>query len=80
MMWPDPVIGGKSKANRTPWLLTTAFSLASVPALSICCGFTAGSLPIGFHMGARPFQEQTLLNVAYAYEQASDWRNRKPPV
>lgn len=77
---PDPAIESKSDANRTPWLLTTAFSLASVPALSICCGFTAGNLPIGLQLCARPFQEQTLLNLAYAYEQANDWRNRKPPV
>ena len=77
---PDPVIDSKNNTNRMPWLLTTAFSLASIPAASICCGFTAENLPIGLQIGGRPFEEGKILNVAYAYEQANDWRNRKPPI
>ena len=77
---PDPAIVSKNNINRTPWLLTTAFSLASIPAASICCGFTGENLPIGLQIGGRPFEEGKILNVAYAYEQANDWRNRKPPI
>ena len=77
---PDPVIENKEKSNRNPSGLTTTFSLASCPALSINCGFTADNLPIGLQIGGRPFEEQTILNVAYAYEQNHDWHARRPPI
>ena len=60
--------------------LTTTFSLASSPALSICCGFTKENLPIGLQIGGKPFAEQTILNVAYAYQQATDWHTKRPPI
>ena len=77
---PDPVIDSREKTSRTPWLLTTAFSLASIPAMSICCGFTNEGLPIGLQIGGRPFDETTLLKVSHAYEQNTEWHNRKPPI
>ena len=77
---PDPVIDNKEKTNRNRSGLTTSFSLASSPALSICCGFTSDNLPIGFQIGGKPFDEQTVLNVAYAYEQSTDWHTRRPPI
>ena len=77
---PDPVIDSKQNSNRNRSGLTTSFSLSSSPALSICCGFTSENLPIGLQIGGRPFEEQTILNVAYGYEQATDWHTRKPPI
>ena len=77
---PDPLIDSKENSNRNRAGLTTSFSLASSPALSICCGFTSENLPIGLQIGGRPFEEQTILNVAYAYEQATDWHIRRPPI
>jgi len=61
-------------------MLTTAFSLASMPALSICCGFTSLGLPIGLQLGGGPFQEETLLKVAHAYEQNTPWHTRRPAL
>jgi len=77
---PDPAIDSKENSNRNRSGLTTSFSLASAPALSICCGFTKEHLPIGLQLGGRPFEEQTILNVAYAYQQATDWHARRPPI
>ena len=77
---PDPVIDAKENANRNRSGLTTTFSLASSPAISIGCGFTAGGLPIGLQIGGRPFDEQRVFNVAYAYQQNTDWHTRRPPV
>jgi len=77
---PDPTIDSQKSAGRTPWLLTAAFSLANVPAASICCGFTSDGLPIGIQIAGRPFEEGKILNLAYAYEQANEWRNRKPQI
>jgi Asp-tRNA(Asn)/Glu-tRNA(Gln) amidotransferase A subunit family amidase len=77
---PDPVIDSKERSQRNRAGLTTAFSLASAPALSLCCGFTAANLPIGLQIGGKPFAEQTVLNVAYAYQHATDWHRRRPPI
>jgi aspartyl-tRNA(Asn)/glutamyl-tRNA(Gln) amidotransferase subunit A len=55
-------------------------SLAGVPALSVPCGFSESGLPIGLQVIGRPFDEATILRVAHAYEQASRWRHRRPPV
>ena len=59
------------------------YSLAGVPALSIPCGFTSegdGALPLAMQIAGRPFEEDTVLRLAHAYEQATPWRNRMPPV
>lgn len=77
---PDPVIDSKEKAFRNSANLTPIFSLASTPALSINCGFTSQDLPIGLQIGGKPFDEETVLKVAYAYEQSTTWHNRKPPI
>jgi len=57
---------------------TTPASLAGVPAISLPCGFTQSGLPIGLQLIARRFEEPTLLRTAYAYEQATTWRDRHP--
>ena len=59
---------------------TAPFNLASVPALSINCGFTSENLPIGLQMAGRPFEEATLFRLAHAYQQATDWHTRRPPI
>ena len=59
------------------------YSLSGVPALSIPCGFTSsgeGGLPLALQIAGRPFAEATVLNAAYAYEQATPWHNRRPPI
>lgn len=59
------------------------YSLSGAPALSIPCGFTTegqGALPLALQIAGRPFAEPTVLNLAYAYEQATPWHNRKPPI
>lgn len=59
---------------------TAPFNLASVPALSVGCGFTSQDLPVGLQVAGKPFDEATLFRVAHAYQQATDWHTRRPPV
>jgi len=59
---------------------TSPFNLANTPALSINCGFTAENLPVGLQIIGKPFDEAKLFQVAHAYEQATDWHTRRPPV
>jgi len=58
---------------------TLPVNIAGIPAISIPAGF-AGNLPIGMQIMGKPFSEETLLHIAFAYEQATDWHKRKPPL
>ncbi|CAG0963584.1 partial Glutamyl-tRNA(Gln) amidotransferase subunit A, partial [Anaerolineae bacterium] len=58
-------------------VFTLAQSLAGIPTISIPCGFADG-LPVGLQVLARAFDETRMLQVAYAYEQATEWHTRKP--
>ncbi len=60
-------------------VFTLAQALAGIPAISIPCGFADG-LPVGLQLMGRAFDETHILQVAYAYEQATDWHTRKPSV
>ncbi len=56
------------------------FNFLGVPALSVPIGFTAGGLPAGLQLVGRPFAEGTLLQVAAAYQGATDWHERLPAI
>ena len=58
-------------------VLTIPANMAGIPAISVPCGFVDG-LPIGMQLQAPAFGEETLLRVAHAYEQATDWHTRRP--
>lgn len=57
--------------------LTLPFNLAQLPAISFPCGFTRGGLPIGLQVAGKPFEEGTILRVAHAYQQLTDWHRRE---
>lgn len=67
---------------------TIPFNLAGLPALSVPCGFSPPSggvdigpnLPIGLHIAGRPFDESTVLRIGFAYQSATDWHRRRPPL
>jgi aspartyl-tRNA(Asn)/glutamyl-tRNA(Gln) amidotransferase subunit A len=48
--------------------------------VSVPCGFTSEGLPIGLLIAAKPFQEEMALRVAYAYERATSWHERRPDL
>ena len=75
----DPIRTSKEDAVPLSYLQTRTFNLASAPAVSIPCGFSDEGLPVGLQIGGRPGADQTVLNVAYAYEQATDWHAQRPP-
>lgn len=55
---------------------TRPFNVWGIPTISIPCGFTTDNLPIGLQLAAPPWQEDLLLQVAQAYEEATDWHTR----
>jgi aspartyl-tRNA(Asn)/glutamyl-tRNA(Gln) amidotransferase subunit A len=60
--------------------MTRPGNLTGLPAVSLPCGYTADSLPVGLQLIGRHYDEATLLRVAYAYEQATPWHKMFPPI
>ncbi len=54
-------------------------ALAGLPAISVPAGFSEG-MPVGVQVMAKPFAEETVFRVAYAYEQATKWHEMWPSV
>lgn len=61
-------------------MYTIPASLAGLPAISVPCGFSSIGLPIGLQLMGRPFEENIVLRVAYAYEHATNWRSKRPVI
>ncbi len=59
-------------------IYTISTNLAGLPALSLPCGFDDAGMPIGLQIIGSYFDEVTVLRVAHAYEQATDWHKKKP--
>jgi aspartyl-tRNA(Asn)/glutamyl-tRNA(Gln) amidotransferase subunit A len=59
-------------------IYTVAPALAGVPALSQCCGFTKGNLPIGLQIIGPPLGEEAVFRVAGEYQRRTDWHKRLP--
>jgi len=58
---------------------TVPANLAGIPAISVPAGFV-NNLPVGMQIMAKPFAEDTLIRVAHAYEQATEWHKRLPVI
>ena len=59
---------------------TIPFNFLSLPAISIPCGFSTEGLPVGLQIVGKAFDEAGILQIAHAYEQATDWATRRPTM
>jgi aspartyl-tRNA(Asn)/glutamyl-tRNA(Gln) amidotransferase subunit A len=77
-----PTIEGHDAVEQAGRLtrFTAPFNLAGLPALSIPCGFTSESLPIGLQIVSRPWAESKVLNAGYSYEQVTSWHQNFPQI
>jgi aspartyl-tRNA(Asn)/glutamyl-tRNA(Gln) amidotransferase subunit A len=72
-------VGGKVKEINPVFIrLADPFNVTGLPAISVPCGFGADGLPIGLQIAAAT--EDTVLQVAHAYESATEWHTRRPPL
>jgi aspartyl-tRNA(Asn)/glutamyl-tRNA(Gln) amidotransferase subunit A len=58
--------------------LTRPFNVLGLPVIALPCGASADGRPLGLQIVGRPFDESTVLRLAHAYEQATDWHLRRP--
>jgi aspartyl-tRNA(Asn)/glutamyl-tRNA(Gln) amidotransferase subunit A len=59
-------------------VFTVSANLAGLPGVSVPCGFTSTRLPIGLQLVGRAFDESSVLRIAHAYQQASEWHLAEP--
>jgi Asp-tRNA(Asn)/Glu-tRNA(Gln) amidotransferase A subunit family amidase len=62
------------RAHRGP------FNVSGVPAMAVPCGFTSGGLPLSMQVVGRPFEENAVFGVGHAYQQRTDWHERRPAI
>jgi aspartyl-tRNA(Asn)/glutamyl-tRNA(Gln) amidotransferase subunit A len=55
-------------------------NLAGIPAISVPCGFDEEGMPVGLQVMSKQYDEETLLRVAYAFEEATDFHKRRPEI
>ena len=58
--------------------LTRPFNTLGLPVVALPCGAVSDGRPLGLQIVGRPFDEGTVLRLAHAYEQATDWHRRRP--
>jgi aspartyl-tRNA(Asn)/glutamyl-tRNA(Gln) amidotransferase subunit A len=59
---------------------TGQFNVYGIPAISVPCGFSSAGFPIGLMIAGPRFSEARVLALAHAYERATEWHSRKPPL
>jgi aspartyl-tRNA(Asn)/glutamyl-tRNA(Gln) amidotransferase subunit A len=79
MKTPPPLLGSPAAAGGGG-NNNVAFDILGLPTISIPCGFSTAGLPIGLQISGAPFAESTVLSLAHAYEQATDWHTRRPTL
>jgi aspartyl-tRNA(Asn)/glutamyl-tRNA(Gln) amidotransferase subunit A len=56
------------------------FNISGLPSLALPCGFSEAGLPLSLQIAGRPFDEAIVLRAGHAYERATEWHRRRPPV
>jgi aspartyl-tRNA(Asn)/glutamyl-tRNA(Gln) amidotransferase subunit A len=80
-MDPASRIEDAAETARTyPRQARTPFNVTGHPALAMMSGLSEGGLPLSVQFAGRYFQDATVLRVAAAYERATEWHNRRPPI
>ena len=75
--------GGATARNRTQMDAeenTRAFNAYGLPTITLPCGFSKDGMPIGLQIAGAPWAEHDVLALAHAYEQATEWHKKAPPL
>jgi len=77
MKTPAPPLDGTAPGDYNS---THVFDVLGLPTISVPCGFSRAGLPIGLQIAGAPWAESAVLTLAHAYEQATAWHTRRPPL
>lgn len=78
---PAPPGGrGGAAAGAGGLINTAAFDIYGLPTITVPCGFSSDGLPIGLQISGDAFAESTVLAAAHAFERATEWHARRPPL
>ena len=81
-----PTLDELAAAGRTPAALearlrfTAPFDMSGHPTLTLPGGKTNNGLPVGFQIVGRPMEEALILRAGHAFQQATSWHRRRPPI
>ncbi len=75
---PDDPAGGGPGGGGGGGNLGTLGNVAGLPGVSVPCGFTSDGLPMALNFVGAPMTDGKILEMAYAYEQATNWHERRP--
>jgi aspartyl-tRNA(Asn)/glutamyl-tRNA(Gln) amidotransferase subunit A len=76
---PPPAISDPRADDILPTVRNTSpFNVSGLPSISVPCGFTSTGLPIGMQIIGPPGGDAVVLQLAHAYEQATNWHKRRP--
>jgi aspartyl-tRNA(Asn)/glutamyl-tRNA(Gln) amidotransferase subunit A len=76
----DAGANARSRAQLDPEENTRPFNGYGLPVITIPCGFSKDGMPIGLQIGGPSFGEVNVLALAYAYQEATEWHKRRPPL
>ncbi len=60
--------------------LTRPVNAFGLCAVTVPCGFSTDGLPVGLQVVGKPFDEAAVLEIAFGYEQRTDWHRKRPPL
>ncbi|MDE2819869.1 MAG: amidase [Chloroflexota bacterium] len=80
--WEYPEqINGKKMNTYIDWMMSCAYiTVTGLPAISVPCGFTQDGLPVGLQIVGRPNADFEVLQLAYAFQEATGFYRRRPAI
>lgn len=80
--WEYPEqINGVTMKTYIDWMMTCAYiTVTGLPAISVPCGFTDAGLPVGLQIVGRPNADVAVLQLAYAFQEATGFHRRRPAL
>ena len=81
-----PTLADLAAAGRAPAVVearlrfTAPFDMSGHPTLTLPGGKTNNGLPVGFQIVGRPMEEALILRAGHAFQQATSWHKRRPPI
>ena len=73
-------LGEDPRAMEMLLRFTSPFDVTGSPTITLPGGFTTKGLPVAFQLVARPLEEDLLLRAGHAFQLATDWHKRRPPI